>query len=240
MKDIERLAVILTTLKALHHFGEGIVRTPNNFGKLGTPPTHPELLDWLATEFVKSGWSIKAMHRAIILSATYQQSSIPTPETLKADPGNLLFSRMNRRRLDAEEIRDSLLVASGKLDRTLGGPSIRDLQTNRRTLYVMTIRSDRATYQSLFDAADSTSIVEQRNASTVAPQALFLLNHPFALAQSEALAQRLPDIDSLYQNLFSRNATGEEKRLGAAAIARLGLAQYCHALVCANEFIYLD
>ena len=226
-----------------HHFGEGIVRTPNNFGKLGTPPTHPELLDWLAAEFVKSGWSIKATHRAIMLSATYQQSCIPQPEALRDDSGNLLFSRMNRRRLDSEEIRDSLLAVAGKLDCTLGGPPLRDLPSNRRTLYVTTIRSDRATYQSLFDAADSTAIVEQRNSSTVAPQALFLLNHPFALAQSEAIARRFPntaDIDWLYRLLFARSATDEEKRVGTAAIAKLGLAQYCHALVCANEFVYVD
>ncbi len=125
-----------------HHLGEGIVRTPNNYGKLGTPPTHPELLDYLATEFVKSGWSMKAMHRAIMLSSTYQQSCVPNPETLKADPENQLFGRMNRRRLEAEALRDSLLAVAGKLDRTTGGPAVRDLNTNRRTLYVMTVRSD--------------------------------------------------------------------------------------------------
>ena len=87
-----------------HHFGEGIVRTPNNYGKLGTPPTHPELLDYLAHRFIDSGWSIKAMHRAIMLSATYQQSSIPLPATLKADPDNLWLGRMNRRRLESEAL----------------------------------------------------------------------------------------------------------------------------------------
>jgi hypothetical protein len=143
-----------------HHFGEGIVRTANNFGKLGTPPTHPELLDYLADAFVASGWSVKAMHKAIMLSAVYQQSSVPDPATLKEDPDNLLFGRMNRRRLESEAIRDSLMAAAGKLNLDLGGPSVRDFNTPRRTLYVMTIRSDRATYQSMFDAADPTAIVE--------------------------------------------------------------------------------
>src|SRR5205814_2004159 len=145
----------------------------------GIPPTHPELLDYLATEFIKSGWSIKAMHRAIMLSATYQQSSIPDQATQKADPDNLLLGHMNRQRLESESIRDNLLSATGELDPTIFGPSIRDLNTKRRTFYVTTIRSDRATYQSLFDAADPTGIVEKRITSTVAPQSLFLLNNDF-------------------------------------------------------------
>src|SRR5205085_10267852 len=92
------------------HFGQGIVRTPSNFGKLGTPPSHPELLDYLALRFIQSGWSIRSMHRLLLLSAAYQQSSIPDPVALKADPGNLLFGRFVRRRLEAEELRDSLLA----------------------------------------------------------------------------------------------------------------------------------
>jgi hypothetical protein len=234
-----------------HHFGEGIVRTPNNYGKLGTPPTHPELLDYLATEFVKSGWSIKAMHRAIMLSAAYRQSSVPAPATLKADPENELFGRMNRRRLEAEAVRDSLLAVAGRLDQTTGGPAVRDLNTPRRTLYVMTVRSDRATYQSLFDAADPTTIIEKRTVSTVAPQALFLLNHPFALDQAKALAARSAKHDSmdariawLYQTLYARIPTPRERKL---ASERLGVSpeataweRYCHVLLCANEFIYID
>ena len=238
-----------------HHFGEGLVRTPNNFGKLGTPPTHPELLDWLATEFVKSGWSVKAMQRAILLSATYQQSSSPTAAALQADPGNQLFSRQNRRRLSAEELRDSLLAASGTLDPATGGPSLRELAAPRRTLYVTTIRSDRATYQMLFDGADPTAIVEKRTDSVVAPQALWLLNHPFALAQTKALAERLlretPDddtarIDWLSARLFARPPSAEEKQIALAEIARsktdaaAAWEQYCQVLLCANEFIYVD
>jgi len=241
-----------------HHFGEGIVRTPNNFGKLGTPPTHPELLDYLAGEFVKSGWSLKAMHRLIMLSAAYQQSTVPAAESLEADPDNLLFGRMNRRRLESEAIRDSLLAAAGKLDLRLGGKSIRDLEIQRRTLYVMTVRSDRATYQSLFDAADPGAMVEKRLDSTVAPQALFLLNHPFALASAEALAALLDGVSAdsrrriawLYERLYARPATSAELDLGlqfihATAQGEAGQAsapwgKYCQALLAANEFVYID
>ena len=241
-----------------HHFGEGIVRTPNNYGKLGTPPTHPELLDYLAHRFIESGWSIKAMHRAIMLSATYQQSSIPQSATLKADPDTLLFGRMIRHRLESEALRDSLLSAAGKLDLTMGGPPVRDLNTLRRTLYVMTIRSDRATYQFLFDAADPGAIVEKRIDSTVAPQALFLLNNPFVQYQIKALARRVtkeaPADDKgrvkwLYQLLYGRPASKEEIKLGLSALsqARSGTKEndlvweeYCQVLICANEFLYVD
>ncbi len=240
-----------------HHFGEGIVRTPNNFGKLGTAPTHPELLDWLATEFVKSGWSVKAMHRLILASAAYQQSSSPTAAARKADAENQLFSCQNRRRLSAEELRDSLLAASGNLDRAAGGASLNDLNAPRRTLYITTIRSDRATYQMLFDGADPNAIVEKRTDSVIAPQALWLLNHPFALAQTKALTTRLlrdtPDddtarLDWLYTRLFARPPTAEEKPIALAALALArsvnpapaAWEQLCQVLLCANEFIYVD
>jgi hypothetical protein len=240
-----------------HHFGEGIVRTPNNFGKLGEAPTHPELLDWLADEFVRSGWSLKALHRLILLSSTYQQDSKASQETVRADAENKLFSRMNRRRLESEAIRDALLQAAGKLDFAAGGPAFRDLQLPRRTLYLMTIRSDRANYQSLFDAADPTSIAEKRIDSTVAPQALFLLNHPLALIQAESLAKRVEAqapsgtaerVRWLYELLYSRQPTDEEVRLSAAMLQSTGSQgertltweQYAHALLCANEFVYID
>src|SRR5262249_28671078 len=106
-----------------HHFGEGVVRTPGNFGQLGERPTHPDLLDYLAAELVRWGWPLKALHRQIVLSATYQQASDPPAETLRLDPDNRLFGRMNRRRLEAEAVRDSLLAVAGRLDRTPGGPA---------------------------------------------------------------------------------------------------------------------
>jgi Protein of unknown function (DUF1553)/Protein of unknown function (DUF1549)/Planctomycete cytochrome C len=232
-----------------HHFGEGIVRTPNNFGKLGVPPTHPELLDWLAGEFVKSGWSIKAMHRLICNSATYQQASSSTDAA--RDPDNLLFGRQNRRRLEAEALRDSMLFTAGRLDLQEGGPSVRDLMAPRRTFYITSIRADRATYQMLFDAADPSAIVERRTESTVAPQALWLLNHPFALAQAGALARRAqtlrPDdparVRWLYESLYARPPTDREIAIGLRAVtggADAAWDAYCQILFCANEFSYID
>jgi hypothetical protein len=234
-----------------HHFGQGIVRTPNNFGKLGVPPTHPELLDYLARRFVDSGWSIKAMQKMIMLSAAYQQSSVPDDRTLAGDPDNELFGRMNRQRLEAEPFRDALLAISGSLDKTMGGPAFRELNVPRRTLYLMTIRSDRSNFRMLFDAADPTGIVDQRNDSTVAPQALFLMNNPFVLDRAKALADRVmkegpPDdrarIDWLYRLLYSRPTTDRETEIGMSVIRAGGESwqRYCQVLLCANEFVYVD
>jgi len=251
------------------HFGEGIVRTSNNYGKLGTPPSHPELLDWLALKFkqgVKENdpdlaglnlttsqpWSVKAMHRIIMLSSTYQQSSSASAETLKTDAGNDLFSRFNRQRLSAEEMRDSLLMAAGGLDRAEGGPSIAELTAPRRTLYVTTVRSNRATYQMLFDGADPGGIVEKRTDSVVAPQALWLLNSPFALAQAEGLTRRMekeahgdraPRIAWLYNQLFGREPKPEEITL-CETLLKSDDSKYwfqlCQMLLSSNEFAYID
>jgi hypothetical protein len=234
-----------------HHFGEGIVRTPNNFGKLGTPPTHPELLDHLAHRFVESGWSIKAMHRLIMLSAAYQQSSIAPEKTLAADPANELFGRFNRQRLEAEAIRDSLLAAAGKLDLREGGKSARELTMQRRTLYLTTIRSERSDYRALFDAADASAIVEKRITSTVAPQALFLLNNAFALEQVKALMERMNHeapartetrVEWLYETLFGRPATKQEQKLAAKFLDNSPESwdAYAQALLASNEFVYID
>ncbi|HEY0072726.1 MAG TPA: PSD1 and planctomycete cytochrome C domain-containing protein [Abditibacteriaceae bacterium] len=233
-----------------HHFGEAIVRTPGNFGFLGERPTHPQLLDYLASEFTQGGWSLKKMHRALMLSATYQQASQALPKTQKADPDNRLFGRMMRRRLEAEAIRDNLLFVAGRLNLERGGPSIRDFKTPRRTLYITTIRSDRAGYGPLFDAADSTAIIDKRTVSTVAPQALFLMNDPFVLEQAQAFAKRfetVPDlakrINVAYETLFGRAPTKEEMEIGHKFLKDSdGKAweQYCQILLCSNEFVYVD
>jgi hypothetical protein len=240
-----------------NHFGEGIVRTPSNFGKLGERPTHPELLDYLARQFVQSGWSIKKMHRTIMLSAAYRQSSEADEKTRMSDPDNRLFGRMKRRRLEAEAIRDSLLAVAGRLDATRGGPAVRDFSSPRRTLYLMTIRSDRSGFRPLFDVADSTAPVEKRLVSTVAPQALFLLNHPFVLEQTKALTERIlrkerPDAERIrttYLMLFGRPPGAEEIEIGQAFLARARRSakttkaaweEYCQVLLCTNEFIYVD
>jgi hypothetical protein len=213
-----------------HHFGEGIVRTPSNFGWLGERPTNPQLLDWLSSRFVESGWSIKQLHRTIMLSATYCQSAHADARSLRADPGNRLLGRMNRQRLEAEALRDSLLSVAGKLDTTMGGQAVRDSNSPRRTLYTMTIRSDRTGYGCLFDAADPTSSVDRRTSSTVAPQALYLLNDTFVQAQSRALAERLlhetpqgeeARIQRAYLLLYGRAARPQEIKIGSQLLGSL-------------------
>jgi hypothetical protein len=239
-----------------HHFGEGIVRTPNNFGKLGEPPTHPALLDFLAARFLEDGWSIKALHRRILLSAAYRQASVVSPEALHRDPENRWFGRQNARRLEAEAIRDAMLSAAGRLDLALGGPATIDLDRPRRSLYVQTTRWDRTNYSTLFDAANPDQPVEKRSVSTVAPQALFLLNNDFVVAQARRLAERLrrevpgsddARIDRAYRLLFGRPVRPEEAEIGRAFLARAARRgdeaawiDYAHVLLCSDEFVYVD
>lgn len=268
-----------------HLFGQGIVRTPSNWGKLGERPTHPELVDYLAARFSAPatgaaarpeartaaglpgmGWSIKRLIREIMLSSAYQQSSIPSAAALRLDPDNRLFSRMNRKRLEAEAIRDNLLAVSGRLAADAGGPATREFGSPRRSLYLMTVRSDRSGFGPLFDVADSTNSVDRRSESTVAPQALFLWNGPFALEAAKQLAKRLlalgaaddaARIDAAYRLAYGRPAAPEEARVGreflAAARGTAARApnnaggaeerawmEYASVLLCANEFVYVD
>ena len=175
------------------HFGEGLVRTPNDFGERGERPTHPALLDHLAAQFVESGWSVKTMHRMIMLSSTYQQSSRASSDALAIDPENRFLGRVNRRRLDAESIRDALLSVAGRLDTTLGGAAFADLAMPRRTLYLQSVRTgpSASDFGRLFDRADPGSMVAQRGESVVAPQSLFFLNDPFVSEQARSLAGRV-------------------------------------------------
>jgi hypothetical protein len=236
-----------------HHFGEGIVRTANNFGKLGTPPTHPEVLDWLASHFIQSGWRIKDLHRVILHSAAYQRSATPSAAAREKDPDNRFLSHQKRRRLTAEELRDSLLRFAGNLDPTLGGPAKTQLDSPRRTLYLQTIRSDRSNFQALFDGADPTGIVEKRVEATVAPQSLFLLNHPFPLAQAEAIATLAsteglgapePLAQWLWRRLFQRAPSPQEADLARQALGPKPdlktLTAFCQMLLCSNETAYVD
>ncbi|MDB6120379.1 MAG: Protein of unknown function (DUF1553)/Protein of unknown function (DUF1549)/Planctomycete, partial [Verrucomicrobiaceae bacterium] len=168
----------------------------------------------------------------------------------KADPENLSLARQSRRRLSAEELRDAMLCVTGSLDDAQGVPSVPGINSKRRTLYVTTIRSDRSSYQMLFDGADPNTIVENRNDSTVAPQALWLINHPFALDQAKALSTRMfreagktarERIVWLYDELFHRRPAPQEMQvLEQAVSASLDWEQVCHALLCSNEFAYVD
>lgn len=233
-----------------HFFGAGLVRTPGDFGRQGEAPTHPELLDWLACTLMERGWSVKAMHRLIVHSAAYHQTSM-APEAVERDPENRLVARMNRKRLDAESLRDSLLAASGVLDLTMGGPAFDDVTIPRRTLYVRTVRSNRSTYTMLFDGADPTSIVPQRTESLVSPQALFLMNHPFVLGQCEMIADRAPEefdamVSAMYRRLYARAPSQAERELARGALTDLGFPSraartaYAQVLVNANEFMFVD
>jgi hypothetical protein len=238
------------------HFGTGLVATPNNFGTQSEPPSHPALLDWLAARFVEDGWSLKALHRRIMLSAVYQQASVVPKETAALDADNRWLGRFPARRLEAEAIRDAMLFVSGRLDLSSGGPATADLKTPRRSLYVQTARWDRSSYSSLFDAANPDASSEKRNVSTVAPQALFLLNHDFAQSAARQLAERLsrdvPDdqagrIRHAYRLLFGRSPTTEEIDVLRTILDKAGKQgtdaawrDVAHVLLCCNEFVYLD
>jgi len=242
------------------HFGEGLVRTPNNFGMLSEPPSHPALLDWLAVRFVEEGWSLKKLHRRIVLSATYRQASGREDDREQkslADPDNRWLGRFTARRLEAEAIRDAMLSVTGKLDPVSGGPASDNVSISRRSLYVQTARWDRSNFATLFDAANPDASDEKRNVSTVAPQSLFLLNNSFTLGQTQHLAERLirelpkesPNFETsriqyAYRLLFSRSPSEEEIRIArqllGQASADAGWSDLAHVLLCCNEFIYID
>ena len=238
-----------------HHFGAGIVPVEGGFGLRGESPSHPALLDHLSSRFVESGWSMKAMHRLMMRSSTYRQGSRADAATLAADPGNRLLARMPRQRLEAEAIRDACLAVSGRLDATPGGPAFIDLMTPRRSLYLMATRTGAKTtgFGALFDGADCGAIVEARKASTVAPQALLLLNDPFMLDSADALAARIaresPEedpgarLERLHELLFGRLPSDEERELSRRFLAESGSdgwARLCHLLLCSNELIHVD
>ena len=218
------------------HFGRGIVSTPGDFGTQGASPTHPELLDWLATELVARGWSQKAMHRLMVTSATYRQSSTPSEATLAADADNLLFSRMPRKRLEGEAVRDALLSVSGQLDEAVGGPSVYPKMPagvdtrnawpkprsasdeNRRSLYVFIKRNLKFPLFDAFDVPDTNLTCPERNVSVNAPQALMLLNSAQVIEQARVLAGRVyagtsnpSDLDELVSNGY-RLAIGREPK----------------------------
>lgn len=209
------------------HFGVGLVRTPNNFGVTSEPPELPDLLDWLSIQMVKDGWSLKKLHRRIVLSATYRQSSRDVREdAFTQDPDNRWFGRYATRRLEAEAIRDSLLFVAGTLDLSPRGPATHDVTTCCRSLYVQTARWDRSGFAALFDAANPDASEEKRTISTAAPQSLFLMNHPWVRDTAAIVARRVLSevadqsadltqrrIQRLFGILFQRSATEAEIRI---------------------------
>ena len=221
-----------------HHFGQGLVQTPSDFGTRGRAPSHPELLDFLASRFIEGGWSIKAMHRLIMLSQTYQQASRDQPQGLRKDPNNEWLWKYSRTRLDAESIRDAMLAISGELDSTAPGPhpfpppSTWDFtqhtpfnavyEKSGRSVYLMQQRIKKHPFLAMFDGADPNVSTGERPASLTPLQALFMINDPFVHQQSIKLAERLvrsrsgeaDRIRLAYELVFSRSARGAEIRAG--------------------------
>jgi hypothetical protein len=264
-KDNPLTARVLVNRVWQHHFGQGLVRTPGDFGLRSEPPTHPELLDWLAWRFMEEGWSVKNLHRTILLSRVYQQGSAASPAAEKLDPENRLLSHVNRRRLDFEALRDSLLTVAGNLDRRTGGPAVDLLKTpftGRRTVYGFIDRQNLPGMFRTFDFASPDTATPQRHSTTVPQQALFLLNSPFVLEQARGVVRSLDRaaaegdegrIQRLYRRVYSRPASRDEVGLGlrflAAARAEGGAAggsgmgaweRYAQVLLLANEFAFVD
>ncbi len=241
-----------------HHFGQPLVRTPSNFGLLGEKPTHPELLDWLSGQLVSSGWSLKSLHRTILLSTTYRMSSRFDEANFRIDGENRHVWRMNARRLDVEAWRDSLFTVTGELERTRGGAPVSDiLASPRRTLYAAVSRNgDRLpsdTFLRLFDFPSARATVEARPVSTVPQQYLFLLNSPFMAVRAKAFADRLANefsddigrIDRAYRLLYARPPAAEEQELGLAFLSadpserRTRWLRYAQVLLSSHEFMQI-
>jgi mono/diheme cytochrome c family protein len=269
----------------LGHFGEGLVRSPDNFGRLGEKPTHPELLDWLAGQFTDAAgcnWSLKKLHRMLMLSSTYAMSSGPDPRAAGIDPENRLLWRYSRRRLDAEEVRDAIMAVSGSLDRAMGGTLLplknreyvtstanrdsTDYNSPRRAVYLPVVRSSLYDLFTAFDFGDPSVLNGQRTATTVAPQALFMMNGSIVLRQTRKLAEglaRAPAAEeraalaSLVERCYGRPAESREldrllrfrDRIESATSGDPGEREerrirawqsVCRVLLAANEFMYVD
>ncbi len=242
------------------HFGEGLVRTPSNWGLLGEKPTHPELLDYLAARFIEEGWSVKKLHRRIMLSAAYQMSSDISAEAAEQDPGNRLLSHFSRRRLDVEELRDSMLALDGSLDLTMGGTlqrgtgtdgensagrlSIDPATSKRRTVYLPLRRSNLPSLLNLFDFGDATTTCEGRALTNTAPQALFMMNSAFVNDRSGAVARELAGkVDLIYQRILDRLPTPAERDEALGYVEKVGERGWqslARVLLSSNEFIYVD
>ena len=263
------------------HFGAGIVRTTDNFGLLGESPSHPELLDWLANRLIARDWSIKSLHRLILSSSTYQQSSTPRRETIARDPENRLFGRANVRRMDAEEVRDALLTVSGQLDRTLGGSLLKvknrgylfdhtskdlsDYTSRRRSLYLPVIRNNVYDVLQLLDFPDPAITSGDRTMTTVAPQALLMLNSDLVMQSAADFARALLEgrgtdrerLERMYASAYGRPASADELAANTvfldAADRSLTSAEadfserrqqvwsiLCQTILASNEFVYVQ
>ena len=248
-----------------YHFGRGLVPNASDFGQLGGSPSHPALLDWLATELVHSAWSLKHLHRKIVSSHTYQQATQISTATASSEiqqGEEVPYASFGSKRLDAEQIRDAMLFVSGELVRPFGGPSF-EPSVPCRSIYLRAKRNQRDALLSTFDLPDGFASVAQRDVTTIPPQALFMMNNSWSLLRAEAFAERLlsyhpGDLNALirdaYERAFSRPATENERiialeflrdggEVGDAAspfVSKDTLLDFCHVLLNSNEFIYVD
>ncbi len=253
-----------------HHFGRGLVDTPNDFGRMGSAPSHPALLDWLAAEFRDGGGSFKRLHRLIVTSAAYRQSTRHDPHAAAIDADNRLLWRQNRRRLDAESVRDAVLLASGRLDRTMGGPSVQQFRlspgvhvtpvvdytkydwnasgSGRRSVYRFLFRTLPDPFMESLDAADASQLTAARTESISPLQALALMNNPFVRLHAERFARRLDargggledQVCNAYALALGRPPTEAEARELADFAAEHGLADACRLLLNSSEFLFVD
>jgi len=251
-----------------YHFGVGLVDTPNDFGANGGRPSHPELLDWLAGELIRNGWSLKKLHRLIVTSATYRQPSQANADALAKDRDNRLLSRMNMRRLEAETIRDTILSISGELNPEMGGPSFHDFEPeksgdntaysfvngfnselNRRAIYRRWVRRANHPLLDPLDCADPSISIPRRTITTTPVQALALLNNSFMSRAAGAFALRLTreagydaerQIEDAYRLAFLRGPTHDESTSSQRFVAEHGLTQFCLVVLNSNEFLYAD
>jgi hypothetical protein len=251
------------------HFGEPIVGTPNDFGPLGQLPTHPELLDWLAVYFRDSGGSFKKLHKLLVMSETYRQFSIEDKAKDKVDSGNQWLWRMNRRKLSAEEMRDSVLMVSGKLNLEMGGPGFylfnlehtshsphyyyhkfdpEDKKSHRRSIYRFVVRSQPNPFMTTLDCADSSQSTPKRNETLTALQALSLLNNKFTLVMARHFADRLAgeeekinrQIKLGFELVAGRPPSTKEQNLLAEYASEHGMANLCRSLFSLSEFAFID
>ncbi|MGB0582459.1 MAG: DUF1553 domain-containing protein, partial [Limisphaerales bacterium] len=235
-----------------------LVATTSDFGTRGDRPSHPQLLDWLAGELIRNDWQLKSVHRLIVTSSVYMQGNDVLEKSAALDPENLLLWRRVSRRLEAEAIRDALLAVSGKLDRRMYGKGSLDQKNGRRSVYLTMKRSQLISILQLFDAPDAMSSIGKREESTVAPQALTMLNSPIIREWAVALAKQIrPDdkvevaksVEKAYRLVLGRAPrAGELKHMTAfvnqrgddAKLRAVGFYDFCHVLLCMNEFVYVD
>ena len=219
-----------------HHFGEGLVATPNNFGFSGAAVSHPELLDWLAGELIRQQWKLKPIHALIMESATYQMGGAGDTANAKVDVENKQLWKRAPRRLEAEAIRDAMLAVSGTLDSTMYGPGTLSETHKRRSIYFMVKRSKLIPFLQVFDFPDTLNSLGKRSVTTTSLQALLFMNHPEVRKMADAFAKRVAALEGdpvtqAYEMAFARTPTEQEQKLGQAYIEQQSLTDFCQALL---------